>query len=40
VLEFHRDWADKEHYDELLNIFRQHGGVYGDGIDYAYTYGP
>jgi nicotinamidase-related amidase len=37
VLEFQRDWADKEHYDEVLNIFRQHGGAYGDGIDYAYT---
>ena len=37
VLEFQRDWADKEHYDAVLNIFRQHGGAYGDGIDYAYT---
>jgi hypothetical protein len=31
VLEFQRDWADKEHYDAV------HGGAYGDGIDYAYT---
>ena len=37
VLEFQRDWANKEHYDAVLNIFRQHGGAYGDGIDYAYT---
>jgi nicotinamidase-related amidase len=37
VLEFQRDWADREHYDALLNIFREHGGAYGDGIEYAYT---
>ncbi|SHO53476.1 hydrolase [Desulfopila aestuarii] len=37
VLEFQRDWANKEHYDAVLQIFRQHGGAYGDGIDYAYT---
>ncbi|MGD9236885.1 MAG: isochorismatase family protein [Desulfobacterales bacterium] len=37
VLEFQRDWANRKHYDELLNIFREHGGAYGDGIDYAYT---
>lgn len=37
VLEFQRDWANREHYDALLNIFREHAGAYGDGIDYAYT---
>jgi nicotinamidase-related amidase len=37
VLEFQRDWANREHYDALMNIFREHGGAYGDGIDYAYT---
>lgn len=37
VLEFQRDWANKEHYDAVLQIFREHGGAYGDGIDYAYT---
>jgi nicotinamidase-related amidase len=37
VLEFQRDWANREHYDALLNIFREHGGAYGDGIDYAPT---
>ena len=36
VLEFQRDWAHREHYDALLNIFREHAGAYGDG-DYAYT---
>jgi nicotinamidase-related amidase len=37
VLEFQRDWAQREHYDNLLQIFREHGGAYGDGIEYAYT---
>ena len=37
VLEFQRDWANREHYDNLLKIFSEHGGAYGDGIDYAYT---
>ena len=37
VLEFQRDWANREHYDNLLKIFREHGGAYGGGIDYAYT---
>ena len=37
VLEFQRDWADKEHYDALLAIFREHGGAYGNGIEYAYS---
>jgi nicotinamidase-related amidase len=37
VLEFQRDWANREHYDALMNIFRDHGGAYGVGIEYAYT---
>jgi len=37
VLEFQRDWARKEHYDALMNIFREHGGAYGSGIEYAYS---
>jgi nicotinamidase-related amidase len=37
VLEFQRDWADKTHYNEVLAIFREHGGAYGSGIEYAYT---
>jgi hypothetical protein len=37
VLEFQRDWVDKTHYDALMNIFREHGGGYGVGIEYAYT---
>ncbi|MGE3181031.1 MAG: hydrolase [Phycisphaerae bacterium] len=37
VLEFQRDWKNREHYDALMNLFREHGGAYGSGIEYAYT---
>jgi nicotinamidase-related amidase len=37
VLEFQRDWVDKTHYNALMDIFREHGGGYGVGIEYAYT---
>lgn len=37
VLEFQRDWANRDHYDNLMNLFREHGGAYGMGIEYAYT---
>jgi nicotinamidase-related amidase len=37
VLEFQRDWARREHYSAVMDIFRQHGGAYGNGIEYAYS---
>ncbi len=37
VLEFQRDWAYKDHYNDLMSIFREYGGAYGIGIEYAYT---
>src|SRR4029079_288009 len=37
VLEFQRDWAHKDHYNDLMGIFREYGGAYGTGIEYAYT---
>lgn len=37
VLEFQRDWKVREHYDAVMNLFRQHGGAYGAGIEYAYS---
>lgn len=37
VLEFQRDWANRAHYDDLMSLFREHGGAYGIGIEYAYT---
>ena len=37
VLEFQRDWGRRDHYDALMNIFREHAGAYGSGIEYAYS---
>jgi len=37
ALELQRDWARKEHYDELMAIVRDHGGAYGIGVEYAST---
>ncbi len=37
VLEFQRDWAKREHYDALMDIIREHGGAYGNGVEYAYA---
>jgi len=37
VLEFQRDWKNREHYDALMNLFRKHAGAYGSGIEYAYS---
>jgi nicotinamidase-related amidase len=37
VLEFQRDWKNREHYDALMKLFREHGGAYGSGIEYAYS---
>ena len=37
LLEFQRDWANREHYDELMKILRDHAGAYGSGVEYAYT---
>ena len=37
LLEWQRDWAKREHYDELMGLIKQHGGAYGAGVEYAYT---
>jgi len=37
LLEWQRDWANKEHYNNLMKILRQHAGAYGAGVEYAYT---
>lgn len=37
VLEFQRDWANRDHYDALMNLFKEHAGAYGNGIEYAYS---
>ena len=38
VLEWQRDWAKRDTYDDLMTILKEHGGGYGMGIDYAYTH--
>lgn len=37
LLEFQRDWARKEHYDEVMAVVRKHCGAYGQGVEYAAT---
>jgi hypothetical protein len=37
LLEWQRDWKNKEHYDALMGILKQQGGAYGVGVEYAYT---
>lgn len=37
LLEFQRDWKNKEHYDALMTLLKQHAGAYGSGVEYAYT---
>lgn len=37
LLEFQRDWANKETYEQTCNIIKEHGGAYGMGIEYAYS---
>jgi nicotinamidase-related amidase len=37
MLEWQRDWAHKDTYDAVMDIVKNHGGVYGVGVEYAYT---
>jgi nicotinamidase-related amidase len=37
LLEFQRDWARKEHYEEVLAVVKEHCGAYGQGVEYART---
>ncbi len=37
ILEFQRDWARKETYNDILGIVMEHSGGYGMGVDYAFT---
>ena len=37
LLEWQRDWKNKEHYDALMNLLRRQAGAYGIGVEYAYT---
>lgn len=37
LLEYQRTWARKETYDEVIAAVKEHGGAYGQGVEYAYT---
>jgi nicotinamidase-related amidase len=37
LLEWQRDWANREHYNALMSLIKQQGGAYGSGVEYAYT---
>ncbi|MEM7313083.1 MAG: hydrolase [Planctomycetota bacterium] len=37
LLEWQRDWKNREHYDNLMGILKEHAGAYGVGVEYAYT---
>ena len=37
LLECQRDWARKETYDKVIEIVKEHGGTYGQGVEYAFT---
>ena len=37
LLEWQRDWKNKDTYDAVMDIVREHSGAYGIGVDYAYT---
>src|SRR5258705_13260784 len=37
LLEWQRDWKNKEHYNALMSLIKQQRGAYGMGVEYAYT---
>lgn len=37
LLELQRDWSNRDTYNGVMEIVREHMGAYGMGIDYAYT---
>lgn len=37
MLEWQRDWAHRGTYDAVMDIAKHHCGVYGVGVEYAYT---
>ena len=37
MLEWQRDWAEKDTYDAVMGIVKTHCGAYGVGVEYAYT---
>ncbi len=37
LLEWQRDWAQRETYDAVMDLVKTHCGAYGVGVEYAYT---
>lgn len=37
LLEWQRDWKNRDHYNSLMSILKEQGGAYGVGVEYAYT---
>jgi hypothetical protein len=37
MLEWQRDWAQRETYDAVMDVVKHHAGGYGMGVEYAYT---
>ena len=37
MLEWQRDWSNKDTYDGVMSIVKDHGGAYGLGVEYAET---
>jgi nicotinamidase-related amidase len=37
LLEWQRDWKNRDSYDAVMKIVTEHSGAYGMGVDYAYT---
>jgi nicotinamidase-related amidase len=37
MLEWQRDWAQRDSYDAIMDIVKSHFGAYGVGVEYAYT---
>jgi nicotinamidase-related amidase len=37
LLEWQRDWAERDTYDAVTDIIKTHYGAYGMGVEYAYT---
>jgi hypothetical protein len=37
LLEWQRYWAQKDTYDAVLDLVKNHFGAYGVGVEYVYT---
>src|SRR5579862_9859540 len=37
LLEWQRDWANRDTYDAVMDVVKVHLGAYGIGVEYAYT---